>query len=124
MGSYDRFHWRLVSVLGRLFGVAGLVVGMIFLGWSIYLLVYPTAPYSVNGLETYDKGARWGQLLVSVVVIILGFYFVRVRSYRPDLGDISIFHRFVDPIETKGQKSPQGSRSWWTGDPKTPHRAG
>ena len=120
MAAYDRFHWRLFTILLRTTGIVFTFGGLVLVGWSIHLVVNPEASYSVNELESFDKGSRWTLLVMALVQTILGVALLLARSFRPDLGDINIFQRFVDPIETKNQKSPQGSRFWWTGDPKPP----
>jgi hypothetical protein len=71
--SYDRFHWRLFTILVRLFGLGMLVVGLAFL----------------------VVGPRLGALFALPVSLLI----LRARPYRPDQGDVE---RFVDPFGARG----------------------
>ena len=74
--SYERFHWRLFTILVRLFGIGLLVVGIAFL---------VLAP-------------RLGALFA----LPMSLLFLRVRPYRPDQGDVE---RLADPFGARGNST-------------------
>src|SRR4051812_2444544 len=85
MIDYETWHWRTFNVSARLFGLVALLVGVGFV---------------VSG-----------EFLVGPFALALAGAFLRVRPYRPDLGDSSYL---FDPFGSRGNS--QAARRWWTGD--------
>ena len=108
--SFQGVHWRTFNVLTRLLGLGMLCVAGLFLSLAFYLTLSPefgknlqTAGFSPSVI--YAVGGAFAGLL--------GFLFVRVGPYRPDLGDRT--WSFVVKRQTPEQAA---RRNWWTGEPR------
>jgi hypothetical protein len=82
MNSYEKWHWRVLTVAARLFGLMAVVVAIAFFASSM--------------------------MLAGVMVALIGIPFLFVRPFRPDLGDTS---PVVDPIGVRGN-SKRRRRWW------------
>jgi hypothetical protein len=115
MAGYETFHWRLVTIMLRLFGIVASLLGMASCVYGISLVLRPASTVYVEGIPTSDLGPKLMFLVVGPVFVAIGVAFMRVRPYRPDLGDVSYL---VDPFGARG--NALGPRRWWTGDPSHP----
>ena len=98
MRGYKEYrHWSTCNAIMRVVGIMFAFVGTVFISWGVYFAVHPRA---VNGNDQVMVYCALG-LFAGVV----GFAVLKIRPYRPDLGDTVSF-------------SAPGSRNWWTGDPK------
>lgn len=98
-----RHFWRLFNALARLCGLA-------FTGGGVTVIL---ATLLASESAPPDRAERLTIYLVGTVVSLLGLAMLRVRAFRPDLGDIE---PLLDPAGARGNSS--SARSWWTGDPK------
>jgi hypothetical protein len=113
MSSYERWHWRTVNVLRRVFGIAATVNGTVFVLWAMSLLVRSQSTLNIGGVATSDLGPKVVILGGGVVVLIFGGLMLRAPAYRPDLGDVSWL---VEPQVAAAER--RRNRRWWTGDRK------
>jgi hypothetical protein len=114
-------HWRLITKLSRVLGIAFILGGLVFPAEGIYLARNLDEPFDVNGVEDHSVEPRLIETAVGCVVAFLGVGLLAVRPYRPDLGDRNALDRFIDPFDTFGERKAEpyrGARAWWTGDPK------
>jgi hypothetical protein len=88
-------HWRVVNVLARVFRLVAIATGLGFGAWATRLLLHPELPYSEL---TVSGGVVLDYAVVGAFCVLIGFAFVTVRPYRPDV-------------------APGGQCSWWTGEP-------
>jgi hypothetical protein len=109
--AYPTWHWRIVSVMRRCFGLMACAAGTVFLlgpllqrlGWMDGLLM--------SGSD-YTPFA-----LVGVVALGVGIYTCRKPSFRPDLGDQAWWSDHTGgPIPQA--PSERSARGWWTGNLK------
>ena len=99
-----RYFWRLFNALARLCGLA-------FAAGGITLIVATVLSRSDTSLGRTEETITY---LAGATVSLLGLAMLRVRAFRPDLGDIE---PLLDPFGARGNS--QIPRTWWTGDPKT-----
>ena len=85
MAGYETWHWRTLTILTRVFGIMALLAAI---GFALSRMV-----------------------LVALLLLLLGYAFLRVRPYRPDLGDVEYL---ADPFGSRGNS--RAPRHWWTGD--------
>lgn len=119
MRGYDeRLHWCIFNIMVRIFGIMATVAGAGFIGWGIYFYnhhpeakkwaAYPGAGQTFSH-QTINPdtlgGVVTGYIAIGVFAGILAFAVLRVRPYRPDLGDTVSSYSV-------------GPRNWWTGEPK------
>ena len=102
--SYTTFHWRVLNILARLFGLVSLLAGLGFAAWGVYFLIQPEAagPRDMLGFSPsfrYFVGAFF--------CLVIGFHFLRGKAHRPDLAK-------EDAIKPGASEK---ARSWWTGEP-------
>jgi hypothetical protein len=119
MHQYDprsRGHWRTFNRMIRVVGAGFLLWGIGFAAWGIHLVRNLDLPFWENGIETHEPEPRLLMAAMAGIMAVFGLLMLLMRSYRPDLGDVSSLDRFVDPFGTRGPR-PAGRRSWWTGDP-------
>ena len=103
----------------RIFGLIATVAGTVFISWGIYHYIHPEEAKkwaAYRGTEqtfshqALDPDTLGGVVTVEIAVgifaLILAFAVLRVRPYRPDLGDTVSSYSVV-------------TRSWWTGEPKS-----
>ena len=104
----------------RIFGLMATVSGTILICWGIYHHYHPVearqwAEYSGTAEQSFSHqtlipdnfgGVVTVEIAVGILALMLAFAVLRVRPYRPDLGDKDSSYSIV-------------SRSWWTGEPKT-----
>lgn len=119
-GYNERLHWCIFNVMVRIFGLMATVSGTILICWGIYHHYHPVearqwAEYSGTAEQSFSHqtlnpdnfgGVVTVEIAVGILALILAFAVLRVRPYRPDLGDKVSSYSVV-------------SRSWWTGEPKT-----
>ena len=113
MSSYQRWHWRTINVLRRMFGISATIIGTGFVVWSMTLVLRSQSTLDIGGVPTSDLEPKLVILGGGVAVLILGVLMVRAVAYRPDLGDASWL---VEPHEAGTDR--RGDRAWWTGDRK------
>jgi len=119
MSSYERWHWRTVNVLRRMFGIAATINGTVFVLWAIALLLRSRSTLDIGGVPTSELGPKLAILGGGIVVLIFGVLMLRAVAYRPDLGDASWL---VEPQVAAADR--RRDRYWWTGDRKdSPVRA-
>jgi hypothetical protein len=111
--SYESWHWRVFNVGRRLTGLMAILNGAIFAIWGGSLLLRPQSTMDVQGMPTAAIGPKLGMMVVGILAVVLGVLLVRVRTYRPDLGDASWF---IEPQVARRQL--RSGRNWWTGDRK------
>ncbi len=89
------------------------------IGWGIYHYYHPAearkwAEYRGTAEQSFSHqtinpdllgGIGTGEIVVGLFALTLAFVVLRVRPYRPDLGDTVSSYSF-------------GTRSWWTREPK------
>ena len=109
LSSYERFHFRLFNVLARLFGLMAVLAAVNGAVAGIYHTVYPPTEY----IETLGLPEGLMDFLVSVFFATIGILILRVKPYRPDLGDGAWTLLVGKSGETTEQR-----RSWWTGEPR------
>lgn len=108
LDTYKRVHWRAFNVAARLFGLAALIVAIALLWSGIYMTVHPESQSDAE-LAGFPPMLVYGLSALSSAAI--GLAILRVRTYRPDLGDAFLTSKSTGL--TSGTK-----RNWWTGDPK------
>jgi hypothetical protein len=107
--SYETAHWRAFNRFVRAFGLVALFVGVCLVWSSITRCWNGTCqPARADAPRPAEAVAMF---VVGLGAIAMGVALVRVRPYRPDLGDDA----FGRP--TQYQASPE--RQWWTGDPRS-----
>jgi len=123
-GYNERLHWCIFNVMVRIFGFMATVAGIAFISWGIYHYYHPAearkwAEYRGTAEQSFSHqtinpdllgGVVTGEIVVGLFALTLAFAVLRVRPYRPDLGDSVTSYSI-------------GTRSWWTGEPKpmAPH---
>jgi hypothetical protein len=104
----------------RIFGLMATVAGTVFISWGIYHYYHPAearkwAEHSGTAEQSFSHqtinpdllgGVVTGEIVVGLFALILAFAVLRVRPYRPDIGNTVSSYAI-------------GTRSWWTGEPKT-----
>ena len=110
--TYERFHWTVVNVGARIFGIMATVVGLAFL-WS--------ASAVWLGLATPEPGGDGPgtRFVVGLVTLLLGGVALRRRPYRPDQGDVSWWAGLAGGYDDTRAKRGE-PRSWWTGTYRDP----
>ena len=112
-GYNERIHWCVFNVIVRLFGVMMTLVGTGSISWGIYFFIHPEEAKRWAATGRADSAAAldmFGGVVTMHFAIgmfagVIAFAVLRVRPYRPDLGD-TISSNTVTP------------RNWWTGEPK------
>lgn len=118
-GYNERLHWCISNVMVRCFGIMASMVGASGIGWGIYHYYHPSdamkwAEYRGTAEQSFSHqtinpdllgGVVAGEIAVGLFALALAVVVLRVRPYRPDLGD-------------KVSSYAVGARSWWTGEPK------
>lgn len=101
----ERRHWKVVNVSMRVFGLMGLVIGMIAAIDGVILLRDPKAFDMEPMRQTLTGSFIWDLFGISAFTLAVGILFMIAQPYRPDL---------YEPDETKLKAQ---CRSWWTGEP-------
>lgn len=110
--------WRVYNITRRAVGVGMLCVGAVLATYTVRLLVDPGAVLLVNGIPTPDVAPRLVALVASLAAMGVGIVLLRLRPYRPDLGDISWLSAPFEARERARTESPdEKRRDWLTGDP-------
>ena len=104
--SYETAHWRTFNRFVRVFGLLALLVGGCFVCGSI--AIWWDGRFQTLYVDAPSRTDDVALLIAGVVAIAIGVSLLRVRPYRPDLGDAA----FGPP--TGYVTSEQ--RLWWTGD--------
>ena len=96
----------LLSAVAKLINIFARVLGLLAtLGGASMLLTAATDAVRGGGsLETLVA------VFVGAALAMTGFALLRVRAYRPDLGD--------GPLSRPSPEATEARRAWWTGDPK------
>ena len=115
--AYEVWHWRTYNVNRRLGGLMFLLVGVGFVltGLCALLDVGPAAWAELG------PGQAVMYLAVGTGCLAAGAAVCRLRTYRPDLGDVSWWAGKAGGYEP-GRSRPGPPRSWWTGDPRPERR--
>ena len=105
MSAYQTWHWRIFNVLARIVGLGFVLWGLGFSSWGLWLLLHPTEPFPVDGVPSTDLEPRLLMTIFAGLMSLLGVALLRVRPYRPDLGDhaVGLWRRSL-------------RRTYWTGD--------
>lgn len=111
---YLRLHWRLFSVMVRLFGVTAFICGAAFLLWGVYQAFDPRA---AEGIETGGLPASAINMVLGSFSLAVGTAVLRAQPYRPDLGDAAWTFRAAKPADAAARR-----RNWWTGEPRAGSR--
>jgi hypothetical protein len=107
--AYERAHWSAVNVMARMFGILALIVGLGFLAWGVYFAISPEA----QGHITPDgSDASILNSTLGIFAVAMSVAFLRVRPYRPDLGDSIRSSR-----AGRAEACDKRPRNWWTGAP-------
>ncbi len=102
--SYTTFHWRVLNILARLFGLVSLLAGLGFAAWGVYFLIQPEA---AGPRDTLGFSPSFRYFVGAFFCLVIGFHFLRGKVHRPDLAKENA---------TKPGASEK-ARSWWTGEP-------
>jgi hypothetical protein len=113
MSSYERWQWRTVNVLRRLFGISATILGVVFVARAVVLVLRFQSTLDIGGVATNSLEPKLVILGGGSAVLIFGVMMLRAAAYRPDLGDASWL---VDPHVAATDE--RRNRSWWTGDRK------
>lgn len=103
----------------RCFGIMAAIAGTGFISWGIYHFYHPAearkwAEYRGTAEQSFSHqtlnpdllgGVVTVEIAIGIFALALAVAVLRVRPYRPDLGD-------------KVSSYAVGARSWWTGEPK------
>ena len=100
-------HLRRFNVCARIVGICWTVLSGIALFAGIVGITRWVAGYEVPIESALNQTAFTG------ATFIAGVAFLRVRPYRPDVGDEALLGLF-----RRRKQAGDGPRSWWTGDPK------
>ena len=95
----DPAVWKVFNVQLRLLGMGAIFAGLVAL--VTYGMGWPPLP---GEAPARSVGAMVGGGLVA----LLGFGFLMLKPYRPDLGDTRLLLNLYRRTD---------SRRWWTGDP-------
>lgn len=106
--SYETTHWRAFTRFIRILGLVALFVGGVFVWGSLTIAWNGT--YQTLRADAPSRADAIGLFVAGVVAIAIGVLLVRVRPYRPDLGDAAFGRPSAYQL---GQQ-----RQWWTGDPR------
>ncbi len=113
MSSYQRWRWRTINVLRRVFGLGVTIIGAIFVVRAMALVLRFQSTLDIGGVPTSDLEPKLVILGGGVAVLIFGVLMLRAVAYRPDLGDASWL--VEPPVAGVDERR---DRSWWTGDRK------
>jgi hypothetical protein len=105
--TYEAWHWRIYSVVLRLFVLLLFLVGTGFLATGIGQATGWLRP----------QGSILAYLVLGSACLCVGLAMARRRSYRPDLGDVSWWAGKAGGYDPAAQRTGP-ARSWWTGDRK------
>ena len=105
--SYEQAHWRQFNRFMRLLWIGFALVGSYFVLSAVGEILRSQHPTS--SLVRLGPGEVVGLLAFGVVALAIGVSLMRVRPYRPDLGDAAL---------SRASRNEMGAdaRSWWTGD--------
>ena len=99
--SYSEFHWRMVNIMARLFGLMSLFASLVF---AYSAALYWLHPEDSASIPSASGSAFADAVGVAIFAGIIGVLFVCVKPFRPDLQFITA--------------RVGGRRGWWTGQPK------
>ncbi|MDO6388479.1 hypothetical protein [Uliginosibacterium sp. 31-12] len=102
----DATHWKLVTILARVFGLMAVFAAVV---GAISAVKYWLHPELAEKISTLGGNASIEAAMVSVFCLCVGFPFLFVKPFRPDIKDGKNNHT----------QSSTGKVSWWTGEPKT-----
>ena len=105
-------HPRFLNVLRRVaalwFISLGTLAGLASFGWIVWPGLFPDeAPIPIWG--------KFASGFLCALVVAFGVHWVRVPTYRHDLGDTM---RLMDTKPWPEELARRQGRSWWTGDPR------
>lgn len=95
----DPFHWRAFNVMLRLLGIGATFSGVI---------AFVTVGLGLPPLDDAAPVRNTAGLVSGGFLGLLGFGFLMLKPYRPDLGD--------DGAPLSPWRTVRGRRRWWTGD--------
>lgn len=110
--SYERRHWRTYNVLRRVFAIGMVLAGAVFVGDGTGCAV-AVGMMDPEGPRSGLASARYAVL--GLTLLAVGLRLCRLRTYRPDLGDVSWWAGKAGGYEG-GRTRPGPPRSWLTGD--------
>ena len=80
--SYSEFHWRMVNIMARLFGLMSLFASLVFAYSAVLYWLHPEDSASIPSAS----GSAFADAVgVAIFAGIIGVLFVRVKPFRPDL---------------------------------------
>ena len=112
----DASHWRRYNALRRAFAV------MLTLAGAALLADGSGCAAAAGVMESVPARGALGSLataLLGLGLLLLGVRLGRLRTYRPDLGDVSWWAGRAGGYQP-GRTRPGPPRSWLTGDPEPP----
>ena len=102
--------FRFMNALRRVVGLWFVSLGSLAVIVTVAASIWPDA---------FGEAVPFNRVLVSVLAfgfaVVLGIWFLRAPTYRPDLGDtMRLMSTEPWPEELERRKG----RTWWTGDPR------
>ncbi len=70
--AYNKIHWQLFNLGGRLFGLAAIFIGSVLGLWALFLLLNPQSAIPVNGVPTTNMGPKVVMLTVALAMVVIG----------------------------------------------------
>jgi hypothetical protein len=98
------FHARTFNIFARCFGIGITTVGVVFIVTALY---YWQNPEATLGISAPSGSPALEYTVVAAICFVVGFLFLTVRAYRPDLVS-------KEQLNT----SPKIRQTWWTGELK------
>jgi hypothetical protein len=107
---YERWHWSLFNVGGRLIGLMFGVISVRAFAAGVIHLVYRER---VDGYPSDPVTAAYVSLALGTMCGLFALGMLTSRPFRPDLGDAI----WTVGRRTKASRASSLRRSWWTGNP-------
>ncbi len=90
MMSYETWHWRIYNVMRRsMIAVLTILAGISFVGDGTGL----GEKLGIMDMEPGPPRSTWdsaGVTLLGIALLAMGIHLCRLRTYRPDLGDVFV----------------------------------
>ena len=101
---HQRPNLPVVNIGARVFGIVMSIFSVLLLISGIY---YTMRPEAAADFESAGGPPGMVNIVLAVLVGLLGFAFLRMPPYRPDLGD--------PPWSSGHRPNHTARRNWWTG---------
>jgi hypothetical protein len=109
--GYERWHWSLTNIVARF---VGLMFGLTSLAFTVDAARAWIDREPREGIPSDPVTAAYFSLFVGLLSGAIAFGALRVKPYRPDLGDRTFSWSRAG---AKGGEQRSQRRSWWTGEP-------